>query len=407
MKRLALFSAGLLLCAFPATAALRFGLGDAVARRSAELINRAGDSEHPVGDSVAATLAACSGNEVFDYPPTDMSMIGGVDPLGHVQPTGHTFPSDHIYFYTSTTTAFTPPVYAPGNIHITEVDSSRYLSASPVFTDYGVTFYACQNVRAFYGHVRTLNSSLAAQVAQYPQSCYTYSTGGTTIERCSAYTNITMNSGEQIGSLVTSGSLDFGASDYRITPLGFVSPSRHGTYQRYMVCPVDYFTPGPRASMEAKLGRFDGGHMRVTAPICGTIDADVAGTAKGYWYKPGSPDNPEDPHLSLIDNNVYAPQQTISVGNSLPNGGGLWYIFTPTSGAGQVNRQLSEVTADGNTYCYDSFYDAIGQSIPLVSAPIFILKMTSSTTLRFEKQSTVGCGAGPWTFTSNAVDFQR
>lgn len=398
---------GLTFLTLPASAAFRFGLGDAVAKRSAELINRAGDSQPLVGDRVVATLPLCSGNDLFDALPIDMSMIGGIDPLGHVQPTGHTFPSDHIYYYSSTSTAYTPPVYAPADIHITEISSSRYLNASPVFTDYSMTFYPCQNYRAFYGHVRTLTASLQSQFAQYPQSCSTYSTGGSSIERCTAYTNISLNSGEQIGYVQTSGTLDFGASDFRVSPIAYVSPDRHSSYQRYTVCPIDYFTPGPKATMQAKLGRFDGGHMRVTAPICGTLDADVAGSAKGYWYHPGSPDNPEDPHLSLIDNNVYAPQQTISVGNSLPNTGSIWYIFTPVSGAGVVNREWSEVTADGNTYCYEDFYDPIGQSIGLASAPVFILKMLSSTTLRFEKQSTVGCGAGPWSFTSNAVDFQR
>lgn len=386
--------------------AFRFGLGNAVAHRGAELIDRANQQEL-VGERVAATLPYCSGNELFTVAPVDMSRIRGIDPLGHVQPTGHTMPSDHIYYYASTTTVAASPVYAPGDIHLTDFSSSRYLNASPVYTDYGVTFYACQNFRGFYGHIRTLTDSFAAKVAAYPQTCYTYSTGGSTIERCSANTNIPMTAGEIIGYTATTGAIDFGASDTRITPLGFVSPDRHVPYQRYSVCPIDYFSPGPRATMEAKLGRFDGGYPRVTAPICGTIDADVANTAKGYWYKIGAPDYPEDPHLSLIDNNVYAPQQTISVGNSLPNGGGLWYIFSKVSGAGQVDRAFEEVTADGNTYCYDTFYDPVGQAIALASAPVFILKMTSATTLRFEKQTSVGCGSGPWTFTSNAVDFQR
>src|SRR5207249_2719878 len=107
------------------------------------------------------------------------------------------------------------------------------------------------------------------------------------------------------------------------------------------------------------------------------------------------------------DNNVYAPQQTISVGNSLPNGGGIWYIFTPVSGAGQVDREFSEVTADGNIYCYDTFYDPIGQAIGLGSAPIFILQMPTSTTLKFEKLTALSCAAAaPWAFTANAVNFQ-
>src|SRR4029077_6280412 len=119
-----------------------------------------------------------------------------------------------------------------------------------------------------------------------------------------------------------------------------------------------------------KLGRFDGGYFRTTPPLCGTIEAGVANTAKGYWYHPGSPDNPEDPHLSLIDNNVYAPQQTISVGNSLPSGGGMWYIFTPVSGAGAHNRVLREVITYNNVYCSDPFFDPLDQAVG-ISGPKF------------------------------------
>ncbi len=405
MKRRLFILAGLALWAIPARAGLRFGLGDAVAKRSADLINQAGTNAAVVGDNVAATLPNCPAGSVFDSYPTDMTMIGGIDPLGHVQPTGHTFPSDHIYYYSSTTTVVTPPVYAPGNIHVTSISATTYPNASPVFTDYSLTFYPCQNLRFFYGHVRTLSAVLMSQLSATPAYCSTYSTGGSNFQYCTYNMNFQMSSGDLIGALQTNSTLDFGGSDNR-TSIFYVSPARRGIYQMNTICPIDYFSPALKTTMQAKLGRFDGGYPRVTSPICGTIAADVANTAKGYWYHPGSPDNPEDPHLSLIDNNVYAPQQTISVGNSLPNGGGLWYIFT-TASSGLHNRDFSQVTADGNIYCYDTFFDPVGQSIPNGTVPIFILQMTSATTLRFEKQTAAGCGAGPWSFTGNAVDFQR
>jgi len=405
MKQRLFILTGLILWVLPARAALRFGLGDAVAKRSADLINQAGANTAVVGDNVAATLPSCPSGAVLDSYPTEMAKIGGIDPLGHVQPTGHTFPSDHIYYYSSTNSVVTPSVFAPGSIHVTGISASTYLNAVPVFTDYSVTFYPCSNLRFYYGHVRTLSSPLVAQLSATTPYCSTYSTGGSNIQYCSYYTNFVMNSGDLIGAIQTNGSLDFGGSDDR-TSIFYVSPARRGPTQLDTICPIDYFTSSLKATMQAKLGRFDGGYQRVTPPICGTIAADVANTAKGYWYHPGSPDNPEDPHLSLIDNNVYAPQQTISVGNSLPNGGGQWYIFT-TASSGVHPRDFSQVTADGNIYCYDTFFDPLGQSIPLISAPIYILQMTSSTTLRFEKQTSVGCGAGPWAFSGNAVTFQR
>src|SRR5260370_36264111 len=105
--------------------------------------------------------------------------------------------------------------------------------------------------------------------------------------------------------------------------------------------------------MRGLLGVFDGGYGRGPPPLCGQILFDIAGTAKGDWYHPGSPDIPEDPHLSLIDNNVYAPQQTISIGNSLPNCAPNFHTFNAVS-AGHVDRDLSQVTADGTIYSYDT-----------------------------------------------------
>src|SRR6266403_114913 len=100
----------------PVMAGLRFGLGDAVAKRSAELINKAAASDpaNATGQAVAATLPSCPSGPVYDTLPTDLSTIGGIDPLGHVQPSGHTFPSDHIYMYASTITIVTHAAYAPG-----------------------------------------------------------------------------------------------------------------------------------------------------------------------------------------------------------------------------------------------------------------------------------------------------
>lgn len=387
-------------CAPGAQAALRLGLGKAVAERSAELVNKSGTF---TGDAVAATLASCSAGGFFDSYPTDLGMIGGIDPLGHVQPTGHTLPTDHIYFYSSTTTAYTPPVYAPGDIHVTEIASTRYLNATPIFTDYSISFYGCREVKGYYSHVRAL-APVLAEHASAVQNCFTYSTGGSSFERCSAMVNIPLNSGATMGYVATSGSLDFGMFDYRITPLPFASPARHYSNQLYTVCPVDYFLNSLKTTMEAKLGRFDGGYRRTTPPLCGQLNHDVVGTAKGNWYHVGSPDSPEDPHLALIDNNVYAPQQTISVGNALPNGGGMWVIFTAVS-AGQVNRNFAEVTADGQVYCYDSFFDPIGQ--PVVTGYTFLVQMPSATTLRLEKRAVATCGAGPWSFSGNATSYQR
>ncbi len=390
--------------AAPCGAGLRFGLGNAVAERGAEVINKAGaaDPANAVGTNVAATLPVCSNGAIYGTLPTDLSQIISIVPLGNHSPPPHTFPSDHLYFYPSTTTVVTPPLYAPTTIHIIDIASTEYLNANPVYSDYAIYFYACRNVESYFSHVRTLSPALLAKVGSVDQNCYTYTTGAT-YRRCDKPTNIVIQEGELLGTAATSGAFDFGSYDDRITPLTFISPSRHYSQQALTVCPIDYFTSGPKASMEAKLGRFDGLQPRTVAPLCGGINFDVAGSASGNWYHVGSPDSPEDPHLSLSPDNVDPTRQVFSVGNSVSNLSAATYTFIPVS-AGYVNRDFTQVQADGQIYCYDTFFDPVGQANSFAT---FLIQLTSQTTLTFERQNPVACGAGPWAFTGNAVHYQR
>ena len=240
MTKRIIIVAGLVFASAPAWSALRLGLGNAVAKRSADLINKASaQAKSRSATASAATLPHCSSGALSDSLPIEMNKIGGIDPLGHVQPTGHTFPADHIYYYSSTTTVYSPAVYAPGNITVTSVASSSNLSATPVYTDYTLTFYACQEFRAVYGHVKTLDPSLFSQAGAM-SSCQTYVTGGNTFQLCTANTNFTMHSGDLDRQSRALQRTDFGASDDRVS-LSYVSPARRGPNQLHTVCPVDYF----------------------------------------------------------------------------------------------------------------------------------------------------------------------
>jgi hypothetical protein len=81
---------------------------------------------------------------------------------------------------------------------------------------------------------------------------------------------------------------------------------------------------------------------------------------------------------------------------------GTWY-FTPTT-SGLVRRDFNQIT-DNQIYCYDQFRDPL---FALTGNPTIILvQLTAPTTLTIEKQSATDCSAGSWSFTSNAVTFQR
>jgi hypothetical protein len=414
MRRLA---ASLLIlgAAGPAGAGFKMGLGKAVARQSVETIDKAEPyyNATATGESVAQTMASCGPADALTVLPVDLSDVRGIVPLGNTNPPGHTFPSDHTYYYMNyvdplnTSAGFvTSTLRVPGRIRVVRVTSGRYLNAPTPTTDYGITFYVCKELRMYITHISTLDAALLEKAGGLSgSSCMTYGTGGTVVEYCSKEVNIPMEAGDVIGTVGHKASaFDFGANDYRIQPLDFVSPQRSVGIQAYTTCPIDYFDAGPKAQMEARLGRFDGLVLRTQPPLCGGIMFDVRNTAAGRWYKPGAPDSPEDPHLALVPDNVNPAFEKISSGTSVPQMTGF-YLFSAAH-SGRVNRSFSEITADGQVYCIDSFYDPVGH--PAFTGFRALLTMPTPTTLRIQRDaSSTTCGAGPWTMSGAAVDFQR
>src|SRR5690242_4265317 len=96
MNRRLLILPSLFLWALPVRAALRYGLGSAVAHRSADLMNQA---YQQTGNGGFPFLPSCGSNMgLFTaLPVTDPTLVA-INPIGHVFPPGHTFPADHAYF---------------------------------------------------------------------------------------------------------------------------------------------------------------------------------------------------------------------------------------------------------------------------------------------------------------------
>jgi hypothetical protein len=381
-----------------ARADFRYGLGNAVAHRSAELINKAGASQ--VGDLFAATLPSCSASPFYTVAPVSASNITGMVPLGNLAPTGHVFPSDHTYLYLM---AGTYSVYAPGDTYITDIATVNHPGLG--FTNYVLYLYSCRDVKMYMGNINTLSAAVNAQMASYSNSnCQTYTTGGVTESRCDLQTAIPVHAGDLLGTM--SGTLDWGTYDYRKTQLFFASPSRHYTDLFYDACPLDYFTPSSVAGLKAKLGYFSGPPPFYDgSSTCGTIQNDVANTAAGDWFKPGQPDNPEDPHLALVHDNVRTTWEDVNIGASGP-GPSATELFTPTS-SGLVDRDFTQVTNDGQIYCYDTFRDLASGNPQQGLNFVYLIQLTSQTTIRIDRQTAANCGAGPWSFSGTAVDYQR
>ncbi|HVO31609.1 MAG TPA: hypothetical protein VMV18_12770 [bacterium] len=364
-----------------------------------------------------AGLPDCGTDAPFTVAPLADASIRGLNPLGNLNPPGHTFPTDHMYLYlaiTGTTgVADIAPITVPGDGRIVSLTASQHLSASPVFTDWGLVFMPCKQLQINFGHVATLSSAIMAALGgNIPDSnCQTYSTGGQEFKNCYEQTKIDLHAGDPLG---TAGgnpgqlALDMGAFDSRITPLVWADPtltrqSPDGFDDFHVVCPVDYFAAGPKAALEARIGSFDGSTPRTVPPICGTVDQDVVGTAQGRWFVPGTTSlSPEDPHLALVHDNVDPTFGTFSAGTTTSAFNGTFH-FTPAT-TGNVNLDFNLVTPAAGMVCYDVTVGSGGAGG--TPAGSVLVQMSSPTDLKIGRVASP-CGTGPWTFTAGAKSFVR
>src|SRR4029077_7475946 len=131
-------------------------------------------------------------------------------------------------------------LFAPRDVTITNIQTSTYYAASPVYSDYSITFYHCRDVQMYFAHVKSLSAAVSSQMGKFTnQTCLTNGTGGGNTVQCNLETNIPLTAGTLLGTLINGG--DWGAYDFRQTPLAFVSPSRHFHNTLYTACPLDYF----------------------------------------------------------------------------------------------------------------------------------------------------------------------
>ncbi len=370
----------------------------------------------------STNFAACSTNNTYFYvPPIPFPNFSSITPLGWVSPGAHVFPSDHIYLQlvgsgSLSNGTFNTSVVAPGNVTIYQISAQSYSNGGVNSgADYSIYFAPCNNVTAYFHHVRVLSSKLQSNFTTASGNCGSSTINVGQIQNCNKLVNIKVKTGEFLGYAGRipgqggSSSLDFGVYDTRTPALVYANASRYFSYQLHVACPINYYPQSRQSVLLAKMGV--GNMTRTQPPLCGQNDYDVPGTAQGNWFSLNTP-TPyfnEGPLISLARSNLLPSVGLFSIGstsNILGLGfSGYTYYFTPM-GNGLVNRNFSNVTANGNIYCYGSLGNNWIVRTPYVQG-IILLQLVSTNTLRIEYQSSGSCGSGQWSFTSNHVDFYR
>jgi hypothetical protein len=363
-----------------------------------------------------------------------------------MNPPGHTIPTRHIYFYPTMTTpgdvstAITVKVFSPGKAEIVAVE---YHAGGPKWS---IHLKPCKNVSLYFFEVDELAPAIAAAVGDVAVGGVLFP-GAITAKPVA----IPLTSGQHIGNAQA---IDVGLHDFRKPPQPFVNPLRYqvdipvllGGYPAlaadpvaalvapriipqalYNRCPLDYFTPLPRAQMTARLSDYDGAPLASGIPKCHSHMQDVPKSAQGNWWNDLDPVHDalmDEAHaIALVNWNVKPTVQLFSFNENVP---GLTsallegapppsyvnstFEFPVRVGPQRTNRRFAEINDDA-LYCYDLV--RIHRGGPRLNAVILIQVSDgpagARTKLKIEFVKTSRCPALklPWAFSGKEATYYR
>jgi len=347
--------------------------------------------------------------------------LGNSNESGHVVPVDHVYPSDNI-------SGEIAPVYAPGKLTLIWVENKQVFTSATgekVMPDFQLNFAPCRGINLAFIHLMKLSDKLSAAMADPVDSnCDTSQKmdygeiNGIQTYYITCHPNfrkVTVEPGELIGYFGYEendrpfSGFDIGLYDYNKPALGFINPVRYYNDTNHTACFADYYIPELKAKYEAKFANMDPMSKklikRTSAPVCGQVMYDKAGTISGDWFKgPATKENITDNDaLVLIRDNIQPELAKLSWANVIS------FTFSPTN-SGTVNREFTEVKSDGQIYCYqppgsekNTYIDKSGKTVTNETSK-FLIQLIDDTHLKAERQSGV-CGTNE--AFSSPTEFQR
>jgi hypothetical protein len=333
---------------------------------------------------------------LLSYPFMEPKYIAAMTPLGNINPPGHTSPVDHIYF--ATTYDGKIPMWAPADATITEVTTIGFERTPGKYAveGYVLRFEVCNGLQLDFANYNDVSDTIKKEIArQGEKNCRRGikkdGHGKDAEGQCYYHVKIPVKAGEQVGWIwrtphpeeknnLTLG-FEIWASNYNVDPPSQTNWEYYND-DRYahIMCPIDLYAGDLKKQFNAKFGRWeDFGSKKDAAkdgkisfakensagsflprngePLCGQVDQDITGTIQGMWFSKATPKDDYDVKfnggLAFLHNNVDVNLGEISVGGDLNNGKAGVVFFDPVHN-GMINREPSEVKADGKVYCYNA-----------------------------------------------------
>ncbi len=201
-------------------------------------------------------------------------------------------------------------------------------------------FALCKDVIGYYIHIKTLADAVKELIRDIECEVWTVNPGNVCARRLVHQVAAGTVLGE-VGDL--QGNFDFGVYALR-TNLAYANQQQYGGRSLHIVCPLNLYDDETRSELYAKIAR-------TVEPKCGTVMQDVRGTLQGNWFLADVANPSGDQQLAFVHENEDPSTAVISVGGTFTTHG-KWQ-FAPQS-VGLTNREFTDVTPDGNLYCYEA-----------------------------------------------------
>ncbi len=379
------------------------------------IFTRPGISDNPISQLLAQTGGSdCPDNieGILTYPLIDLSKIGAMTPLGNLNPPGHTSPVDHIYFSANTTEKI--PLYAPADATITNIIALYQDTGSGYEPrDFVVQYTICKGLILDFAGYTEIIQPIMDEIEGKSTTCKE----GIVKEghegqqkQCGYNLSYKVTSGQLIGytqAQEENGQLDL---QFEIWAANYNEPAPSNidwsfyNDERYahIICPFDLYTGDMKQQFYDKLGEYQPRNAkdpttgnvtttyvftpRTIEPICGTVNQNIVGTIQGMWFGEGWKTNHEvdfvddSRQFSILHWNIDPTYAELGNAGEISDGNDGQVRFIPNH-SGTIDREPSEVTADGNVYCYN--YQTILQGQSPIEGKILI-QLVDDTHLKLE-----------------------
>lgn len=335
-------------------------------------------------DSVMTYGVSCPANlsGIFTAPIMNIEYMEALTPLGNVVPPGHTLPVDHIYFhsYPMNGSDQRVPIYSPADGTIVQIMTETTYAETGKEDSYAIEIVICRGVSIEIAGYRDLAPEIKNIMNNDNGDCKDnnkfYDDYLHNITSCNYRTNYQIKAGTLTGWAGNTNFDDnieiwaFNYNSYTVPNLDYGWYSPDDSYP-HSFCFFDLYSGQMKEQYYSKFGTLGDVSKtedkeqriknainftpRTIEPRCGAIMQDVQGTVQGNWFY-GSKSESSDctKTMALIHNNFDPTIGSISVGGTISDFGVI--LFKPLH-SGLINREFSEVRADGNVYCYTNYRD--------------------------------------------------